>query len=85
MPGLAYVSSLVLTTQTRIIIVTAVDQRLPADRTDPASAPPAAATRAPLRVRSEEHLKGGAEIVIDHRGREYRLRVTQNGKLILTA
>jgi hemin uptake protein HemP len=25
------------------------------------------------------------ELVITHNGREYRLRVTQNGKLILTA
>jgi hemin uptake protein HemP len=39
----------------------------------------------PRRVRSEELLKGEIEIVIDHHGREYRLRVTQNGKLILTA
>jgi hemin uptake protein HemP len=30
-------------------------------------------------------LKGSVEIVIEHHGREYRLRVTQNGKLILTA
>ncbi len=25
------------------------------------------------------------ELIIEHRGREYRLRRTQNGKLILTA
>jgi hemin uptake protein HemP len=36
-------------------------------------------------VRSEDLLKGGVEILIEHHGREYRLRVTQNGKLILTA
>jgi hemin uptake protein HemP len=36
-------------------------------------------------VRSEELLNGGLELVIEHQGREYRLRVTQNGKLILTA
>ena len=39
----------------------------------------------PRRVRSEELLQGGAELLIQHQGREYRLRVTQNGKLILTA
>jgi len=36
-------------------------------------------------VRSEDLLNGGVEILIEHRGREYRLRITQNGKLILTA
>lgn len=39
----------------------------------------------PARVRSEELLGGGTELVICHNGRDYRLRVTQNGKLILTA
>ena len=39
----------------------------------------------PRRVRSEDLLKGGVELLIEHQGREYRLRVTQNGKLILTA
>ena len=38
-----------------------------------------------LRIKSEELLQGRGELVIDHQGREYRLRVTQNGKLILTA
>ena len=37
------------------------------------------------RVRSEELLRGAREIVIEHDGRQYQLRVTQNGKLILTA
>jgi hemin uptake protein HemP len=40
---------------------------------------------APRRIPSE-HLLGAAGLaVIVHRGREYRLRQTQNGKLILTA
>jgi len=39
----------------------------------------------PPRVRSDELLHGGSELVIEHQGREYRLRITQNGKLILTA
>ena len=37
------------------------------------------------RVRSEELLRGAREIVIEHDGRQYQLRITQNGKLILTA
>jgi len=39
----------------------------------------------PNRVRSEALLRGGKELVIAHNGREYRLRLTQSGKLILTA
>ena len=45
----------------------------------------ASAVAAPRRIPSE-HLLGAAGLaVIVHRGREYRLRQTQNGKLILTA
>jgi hemin uptake protein HemP len=45
-----------------------------------ASAPPA-----PVKVTSESLLGARRELVITHQGREYRLRITQNGKLILTA
>ena len=59
------------------------------DSTDPAPTPsPAAATPVPgqpRRIRSEDILRGAREIVIEHDGRQYRLRITQNGKLILTA
>lgn len=37
------------------------------------------------RVASRELLGEGMQLVIEHAGREYRLRVTSNGKLILTA
>jgi hemin uptake protein HemP len=37
------------------------------------------------RVTSEMLLGPRKELVIVHNGREYRLRLTQNGKLILTA
>ena len=37
------------------------------------------------RVDSTTLMRGARELVIDHAGREYRLRITQNGKLILTA
>jgi hemin uptake protein HemP len=39
----------------------------------------------PQRITSERLLGPGRELVIVHNGREYRLRLTQNGKLILTA
>ena len=40
---------------------------------------------APIKVPSQSLLGSRKELVITHNGREYRLRVTQNGKLILTA
>ena len=40
---------------------------------------------APKRVASEALLGPNRELFIVHNGREYRLRLTQNGKLILTA
>lgn len=43
------------------------------------------AERFPVRVTSEALLGRRQELVIVHKGREYRLRLTQNGKLILTA
>jgi hemin uptake protein HemP len=46
------------------------------------SRPPQA--RSP-RVPSETLLGPRGELVILHNGREYRLRLTQNGRLILTA
>jgi hemin uptake protein HemP len=63
----------------------------------PLRSPPDAATRVgaakerapdaaePRRIPSEQLLGSGGQAVILHRGREYRLRETQNGKLILTA
>ena len=39
----------------------------------------------PNRVTSTQLLGGKPELIIVHDGREYRLRITQNGKLILTA
>lgn len=37
------------------------------------------------RLRSTELLHPGEDLIIEHAGRDYRLRVTSNGKLILTA
>ena len=39
----------------------------------------------PRRIPSNVLLGSRREVVIVHNGREYRLRITQNGKLILTA
>jgi hemin uptake protein HemP len=39
---------------------------------------------APVVLRSEDVLKGAREVVIQHAGEAYRLRLTSNGKLILT-
>lgn len=44
-----------------------------------------ASPRAPKQVSSDQLLGSAGELVIVHGGRQYRLRVTQNGKLILTA
>jgi hemin uptake protein HemP len=37
------------------------------------------------RMMSQQLLGKKGELIIEHEGREYRLRRTQNGKLILTA
>jgi len=37
------------------------------------------------KVASDTLLGARGELIIVHNGREYRLRITQNGKLILTA
>lgn len=39
----------------------------------------------PAACAGAELFDGADEVLIQHRGREYRLRVTQNGKLILNA
>lgn len=38
----------------------------------------------PPRVSSRTLLDGGRELVIEHAGQEYHLRLTRNDKLILT-
>lgn len=37
------------------------------------------------KISSEVLLGFRGELLIEHKGREYKLRLTQNGKLILTA
>jgi hemin uptake protein HemP len=38
----------------------------------------------PVRVLVSELLGGGREAILEHDGQDYRLRITANGKLILT-
>jgi hemin uptake protein HemP len=38
----------------------------------------------PRRIPSHELLSGAREIIVEHRGSQYRLRLTANDKLILT-
>jgi hemin uptake protein HemP len=45
---------------------------------------PANASASPKRVDSGSLLSGNRELIIEHAGCEYRLRRTQNDKLILT-
>lgn len=59
----------------RIIIVSPVDKAKPSVQLP--SEPP--------KVKSETLLGRARALVITHNGRDYCLRVTQNGKLILTA
>lgn len=48
-------------------------------------APARAEPDGPARVRSGDLLGPSGQLEIEHAGRIYRLRVTQQGKLILTA
>jgi hemin uptake protein HemP len=52
----------------------------------PDDTPQAIRTDAPRvpRVRVETLLAGGREAILEHGGQDYRLRITANGKLILT-
>lgn len=44
----------------------------------------AAVSPSPMCLDSRELFHGGNEVVIVHKGEEYRLRITRNEKLILT-
>jgi hemin uptake protein HemP len=43
-----------------------------------------ARSSAPIRYIVSELLEGGREAILEHDGAEYRLRITANGRLILT-
>lgn len=56
------------------------------DRTPPPTHSEPGATPLPegtVSISSRELLQGAREVLIDHEGETYRLRLTRNGKLIL--
>jgi hemin uptake protein HemP len=56
-------------------------------RDDPHSSdsrPSATSAGRPRRLKVSELLDGGREAILEHDGQDYRLRITANGKLILT-
>ncbi|HEY6942879.1 hemin uptake protein HemP [Dokdonella sp.] len=63
---------------------TSTAQAFPLDADAPAAARPVAITPRAARISSSTLLAGGRELVIDHAGQEYHLRLTRNDKLILT-
>ncbi|MBI1329989.1 MAG: hemin uptake protein HemP [Alphaproteobacteria bacterium] len=54
----------------------------------PVEKPPASAARRTARsirrIAVQEIVGEGGEAILEHKGEDYRLRVTRNGKLILT-
>ena len=63
--------------------MTAGDDRSPRDGPGCPEAARKAPTR-PVRVQVSQILGGGREAILEHDGQDYRLRITSNGKLILT-
>ena len=70
----------------RYILIRMKTERAPrrAQARAPSDAAPAPA-RPPRRLSSDELLQGARQVVIEHAGREYRVQLTANGKLIMTA
>ncbi|OOG66151.1 hemin transporter [Rhodanobacter sp. B04] len=66
---------------TSVLSLTPSSQALAARRRSAPAPGIAAATR---HVTSQSLLAGGRELVIQHQGGEYHLRLTRNDKLILT-
>jgi hemin uptake protein HemP len=60
-------------------------RRSAAGERDPLEGQPPASRAEARRISSLELLGEQGELIIEHDGRDYRLRLTQNGKLILTA
>jgi hemin uptake protein HemP len=58
---------------------------MPLDKKEEAASVRADKASRAKRVKSETLMGDRKELVIEHAGREYVLRITQNGKLILTA
>lgn len=56
------------------------DPNSPPPRPEPGAIPVPEGT---VSISSRELLQGAREVLIDHEGETYRLRLTRNGKLIL--
>ena len=54
------------------------------DRTDAATQVQQRPTAQPERLRVSDLFKGARELILEHGGQDYRLRITAAGKLILT-
>ena len=54
------------------------------DDRDEAPTPPARPAAGPRRLKVSDLMAGDREAILEHRGQEYRLRITASGKLILT-
>lgn len=61
------------------------DRKMPALPPHAQAPPGGRSGTAPAHIRSDDLFGGAQEVVIQHNEREYRLRVTAQGKLILTA
>jgi hemin uptake protein HemP len=53
-------------------------------RNEPGNSQAAISSGKKLRIESNRLFQGNTEIVIVHQNQEYNLRITRNGKLILT-
>jgi hemin uptake protein HemP len=62
--------------------MSAADERSQQAPAHPEAGRPTAAR--PVRVLVSDILAGGREAILEHDGQDYRLRITANGKLILT-
>jgi len=62
----------------------AMPSRVLALRPAPAPMVPSVPAHAPRAITSQSLLDGARELVIEHQGHEYHLRLTRNDKLILT-
>lgn len=54
------------------------------DKADPESAPPRISGTGIVRYAVSELMHGGREAILEHNGSDYHLRITANGRLILT-
>lgn len=74
-----------LTGEIRMTIIYNMDLQPDTKHRQPSHVVGAAPPMRQQKISSQALLGRRGELIIEHGGREYRLRLTQNGKLILTA